>query len=289
MMRLITGVPGAGKSLFAVSEIIKMVKEGRKVFTNIAGMDYEGVFPLEDTDWRNYPEGSLIVYDEAHQIFRATGRPGLSNDPVISEMDMHRHRGYDLWFSTQFPGKVHHEIRRMCDEHYHLLRQFGSSRSTIYKWPEAVDSSDRSERAIADKTPFSFPKSIYKHYKSSSIHTSKVRIPSKLKFLATVVVLISSFVAYRLVSAGGFTSLAMASEAQISPAPVVIAGGAAERPGDTGGSTFSPTPAIGGCVWSARGCQCYTTKLEPIPLSDSECRTLADKPLAMSLRLGKER
>lgn len=132
MMRLITGVPGAGKTLFAVSEILKVKKENdalekagdkpRLIYTNIAGMEMEGVYPLEDTDWRNYPDGFLIVYDEAHQIFRATGRPGFFGDPIITEMDMHRHRGFDLWFITQFPLKVHHEIRYMVDEHYHLLR-----------------------------------------------------------------------------------------------------------------------------------------------------------------------
>ena len=59
MMRLITGTPGAGKSLFAVSEIVKAVKDGRTVYTNIEGMDLEGVFPLDDKDWRNNDRSAL--------------------------------------------------------------------------------------------------------------------------------------------------------------------------------------------------------------------------------------
>ena len=164
MMRLITGTPGAGKSLFAVSEIVKAVKDGRTVYTNIEGMDLEGVFPLDDKDWRNYPDGSLVVYDEAHQTFRATGRPGLSSDAVISEMDMHRHRGFDLWFITQFPTKVHHEIRSMCDEHYHLLRQFGAKQATLYKWPESADVKDTAARSNADRSLFRYPKECFKYY-----------------------------------------------------------------------------------------------------------------------------
>lgn len=283
MMRLITGTPGAGKTLFAVSEILKAVKEDRVVYTNIEGMEMEGVFPLDELDWRKYPDGSLIVYDEAHQVFRATGRPGLSNDPVISDMDMHRHRGFDLWFITQFPTKVHHEIRNMVDEHYHLLRQFGAKQATLYKWPESVDVKDQGQRSVADKSLFRYPKDCFKYYKSASLHTAKLRIPSKLKFLGAVIALIATFVGWRLVSAGGFASLADPLDSQ-SPAPAMLAGGAAERPGEPLQSDY----VLGGCISSAKACQCYTGDLQPIPLPDHECRNLSDQPLAMGLKIEKK-
>src|SRR5690554_1348871 len=262
MMRLITGTPGAGKTLFTVSEIIQIAKDDpeRPIYTNIDGMNYPGVEPLTDTDWRNYPDGSLIVYDEAHQTFRATGRPGLSNDPVINEMDEQRHRGFDLWFVTQFPTKVHHEIRQMCDEHYHLLRQFGANQATIYKWPEAVDSKDPHQRAVADKSLFFYPKECYKYYKSATVHTAKLRIPAKLKFLAAIIAIIFTFVGYRVVTAGGFASLQDSST--VLPGPSgggVIGGGAAKRPADTTPTTTDYV--LGGCVSSNRGCQCYTKEL----------------------------
>lgn len=284
MMRLITGVPGAGKTLFAVSEIVKAVKDGRTVFTNIEGMDLEGVYPLDDRDWRNYPDGSLIVYDEAHQVFRATGRPGLSDDPVISDMDMHRHRGFDLWFITQFPTKVHHEIRNMVDEHFHLLRHFGAKQATLYKWPESVDVKDQGQRSVADKSPFRYPKECFKYYKSASLHTAKLRIPAKLKFLFAVFSILATLVGYRLVSAGGFASL-QAPETVEQSSFVVGSGGAAERPAD---ATSLNEFVIGGCVSSARGCQCYTRELDPIPLQDFECRNIAENPLPMGLKIGKK-
>src|SRR5690554_3022659 len=284
MMRLITGVPGAGKTLFAVSEIVKAVKDGRQVFTNIEGMDLEGVFPLTEMDWREYPDGSLIVYDEAHQIFRATGRPGLSNDPVISDMDMHRHRGFDLWFITQFPTKVHHEIRNMVDEHYHLLRQFGAKQATLYKWPESVDVKDQGQRSVADKSVFRYPKECFKYYKSASLHTDKLRVPAKLKFMITVIVLLVSFVGYRLVDAGGLASLqAPDNGPTVITSPAEPGGGAAERPAGQEINDY----VLGGCISSAKACQCYTTELDPIPLADHQCRNLSSQPLAMSLKLKK--
>lgn len=287
MMRLITGVPGAGKTLFAVSEILKVVSESnRAVYTNIDGIDIDGVYPLgDDTDWRNYPDGSLIVYDEAHQVFRATGRPGLSGDPVINDMDMHRHRGFDLWFISQFPSKIHHEIRHMVDEHYHLIRQFGAKQSTLYKWPEATDVKDSHQRSIADKSFFRFPKKCFRYYKSASIHTAKLRVPAKLKFFAVVIVLIGTAVGYRLVSAGGLQSM----QAPPSDGHLVVGGGAgvgaAERP------TGTPSPldglVLGGCISSARACQCYTSELLPIPLPDADCRNLSEMPLATSLKIDR--
>jgi zona occludens toxin (predicted ATPase) len=286
MMRLITGTPGAGKTLFAVSEIIKAVKDGRVVYTNIEGMDFAGVYPLDDTDWRNYPDGSLIVYDEAHQIFRATGRPGLSNDPIINDMDMHRHRGFDLWFITQFPTKVHHEIRSMCDEHYHLLRQFGAKQATVYKWPEAVDAKDQHQRSVADKSLFRYPKDCFKYYKSASVHTAKLRIPAKLKFLFSVIAIIFSIVGYRVYAAGGLASMQAAPSDPVVSAPGWgVGGGAAERPADT---TPLSSVVVGGCISSARACQCYTPDLEPIPMQDFECRNLSEQPLAMGLKIGKK-
>lgn len=284
MMRLITGTPGAGKTLFAVSEIVKAVKEGRTVYTNIEGMDLEGVFPLTENDWREYPDGSLIVHDEAHQIFRATGRPGLSSDPIINDMDMHRHRGFDLWFISQFPTKVHHEIRSMCDEHYHLLRQFGAKQATLYKWPEAVDAKDQHQRSVADKSLFRYPKDCFQHYKSASVHTAKLRVPAKLKFLLTVIAIIFSFVGYRVYASNGFASM-QAPETVDQSSFVVGSGGAAERPAD---ATSLNEFVIGGCVSSARGCQCYTKELDPIPLQDFECRNIADNPLPMGLKIGKK-
>lgn len=291
MMRLITGTPGAGKTLFAVSEILQLVKDGREVFTNIAGIDIDGVtFVPEDGDfdWRNYPDGSVFVYDEAHQIFRATGKPGLSNDPIISDMDMHRHRGFDLWFITQFPTKVHHEIRSMCDEHYHLLRQFGAKQATLYKWPEAVNSSDPQQRQVADSSLFRYNKEWFKYYRSASEHTSKLRIPAKLKMFAVVIIIAFAIVGYRLVDAGGFQSIQGRTD---SPPPAATAKAEPRAAGGGGSLLVSPPDteffALGGCVSSNLACQCYTPEMEPIPMNDAECRNVSEQPLPMNLSLKK--
>lgn len=68
MMYLITGMPGNGKTLYAVDFIRKERAKGREVFSDIKGLTIEGVQPAPD-DWRTIPNGALVVYDEAHKRF----------------------------------------------------------------------------------------------------------------------------------------------------------------------------------------------------------------------------
>lgn len=278
MMQLITGVPGAGKTLYAVQRIVDEVKEGREVYTNIAGIAVDGVQPIpEHNDWRELPDGSLVVYDEAHQIFPTSGRPGLSSDPRINDMDMHRHRGFDLCFVTQFPTKVHHEIRSMVDDHVHLLRNFGAPSATVYRWPEATNVNDREARGRADSSPWVYPRSLYKLYKSSEIHTAKTRIPAKIKFVGLVVLVLGTFVGCRLASAGGFASI------NTQPAAVAdVSASAIAKPRRT---TPASVPQFSGCVASARFCRCYDNNGDPVEQTEFDCLAHAhgDRPGAFNL------
>ena len=77
MITLITGTPGAGKTLYAVSlldkyakENIKLLQNGqepRPLYADIDGLDMEGV-EMPPDDWRDTPEGSVIFYDEIQEV-----------------------------------------------------------------------------------------------------------------------------------------------------------------------------------------------------------------------------
>lgn len=278
MMKLITGVPGAGKTLLAMQMIEEELKKGRDVFTNIDGCSIPGIQEMpDDNDWRNLPDGSAVFYDEAHQIFKGTGKPGLSNDPIINQMDEHRHRGFDLFFITQFPTKVHHEIRSMVDEHHHLLRQFGAPSATVYKWPEAANVSDRDARQLADTRMFVYPKHLYKFYKSATEHTAKLKIPAKIKMLGIVVGILGSIVGYRLVSQGGF---AFMSDAHAGD---VVSVGVEAQPRRAETVPVAPVFALSGCISSQLHCMCFSHDGDPVDLDDAVCRTYVDGPLPRSI------
>lgn len=74
MLTAISAPPGTGKSLKCVQIIEESLRKSpnRLIFTNIIGLNMPGVLPIVSSankpfDWRDLPDGSLVVYDEAHE------------------------------------------------------------------------------------------------------------------------------------------------------------------------------------------------------------------------------
>ena len=75
MLTVISAPPGSGKSLHCVEILENTVRKNpnRFVFTNIIGINLPGVLPIPSCpshapfDYRSLPNGSLLVYDEAHE------------------------------------------------------------------------------------------------------------------------------------------------------------------------------------------------------------------------------
>lgn len=184
MMTLITGTPGSGKTLYAVSRIIEEAKKGRMIFTNIEGLKIPGVYPMpDDLDWRQTPDGSLIVYDEAqqHEMFKNLGK-GNSKEPIVSDMEVHRHTGHDLYFITQHPRLISSHVRSLIGEHINVHRPYGAPIASAYRWaiceenPNTKTAQGRSEANF--QVPFK--KEWFKYYKSATVHTHKLRIPPNI-------------------------------------------------------------------------------------------------------------
>lgn len=219
MLTLISGQPGNGKSLMAMDVMRSEYErnkaanalppdnpkheELRRFFTNIEGAtqaENPGAFPwvelLEPSaDWTTLPHGSFVVYDEAHsdgktpglerygRLFPGTGKPGESDDPRIRAMSTHRHYGVDLVFITQWPSKIHHDIRRLAGAHIHMNRALGMERAGVLRWSRVQsDPYDESQRGKAEEEIWAFPKDLYGRFKSATLHTSshKFRMPKKV-------------------------------------------------------------------------------------------------------------
>lgn len=214
MMYLISGQPGNGKTLRAMSMALEFyeqnqhqVKEGkaqpRRFFTNIAGATVEegaDAFPWmeklpEHNDWTQLPDGSFVIYDEAHsdgntqglerygKLFPSTGKPGESDDPRIRAMSTHRHRGFDLVFVTQWPNKIHHQVRTLIGSHTHMNRSFGMQRAGVLTWSRVQsDPYDEKVRDKAEEEIWAYPKALYARYRSATLHTAshKFKVPKKV-------------------------------------------------------------------------------------------------------------
>lgn len=330
MLYLITGQPGNGKSLLAMQMLrdehdrnaaaVKAGKEQpRRFFTNIAGATGEEnaeAFPWverlpEHNDWTQLPDGSYVVYDEAHsdgktpglerygELFPATGRPGESSDHRVRAMSTHRHRGFDLVLITQYPNKVHHQVRTLVGEHVHLNRAMGLNASGLFRWTRTqVDPYDEQQREKAEEEVWTHPKDLHKRYKSSSLHTAshKFRIPKKAwaglsKLVVTLLVFWGLWhflikpderphgeaVTEEREAAQGPASL-LAAAPPASQEPSLLPG-----TGAYGAVRTETAPLLAGCVSSDRGCRCWNGDGLPIDMAQQQCQDVLSKPLPINV------
>lgn len=166
----------------------------RTIYTNIADLRLSQSRSLpKNCDWRKTPQGSFFVIDEA-QLIPIFSEEARTIDPIVKELTIHRHKGYDFLFITQDPSFVNKYIRKLASHHTHLINIFGWEQSMKIEWtvvqenPNAVRSLSRSENI----SRWRFPEHVYKLYKSSTIHTRKKRIPKKLVFLSILAVIFFS-------------------------------------------------------------------------------------------------
>lgn len=193
-IKLITGIPGSGKTLFAVSELKKELEKNqtsdspRKIYCDITGLKIHGIEP-PPLDWRQTPPNSLLIYDEAqlHKEFKA--QRGTTPYKAVEELTIHRKTGHELWFITQDPKRLHNDILAMVEQHYHLDRPYGAKLASIYQYrgaernPIGVTVKQRAE----NKQLFAYDKSLYELYESSQVNDGiKLRLPKELVFWVCV-------------------------------------------------------------------------------------------------------
>lgn len=195
MIRIITGLPGAGKTLFALWYVQREFR-GREVY-------YDGIEGLRlpwseleggGKEWAGVPDGSVVVIDEAQRIFRTRG-VGAVVPAHVQGLETHRHRGIDLVLITQHPKLIDTHVRRLCGEHFHVVRAFGVTASVVHRWGELVDDPDKS-RADSLRTNFEFPRELYDVYKSAEVHTHKRKIPWRVYSVIALPVVAIGLMAY---------------------------------------------------------------------------------------------
>jgi len=84
MATVISAPIRTGKTLYSMQIIDKASKKEphRRIYTNIIGCSYPGVIMIQSTtnkpfDWRDLPNGSILIYDEAHE------HPAFSKDDLL--------------------------------------------------------------------------------------------------------------------------------------------------------------------------------------------------------------
>lgn len=317
-INLLTAVPGSGKSLFIVQMIDELLQpkydaDGqllpmRQIYTNIDGLKREKFkFPenihvfetptmsgenVEIFDWRDCPEGSVVIYDEAHFFF-----PQSKQTPeILLELTIARHKAVELHFVTQDASQLHHQIRNLVGNHKHLYNAMGAQASTLYEWQHFCASpNSRYEQTRAQQSFWVYPKQYYDYYVSASVHTRKLKIPKQIKRLLFIIALIFTVCGYSLYSRGGLKTF-MAGDSppldEISETPVL-------QQSDTsnvtnlieidlskpyGWAALPPVSAVRGCVANKikNWCQCFGENNTPLQMEHAQCLSVLSKPLPFS-------
>jgi zona occludens toxin len=318
MIITITGLPGNGKTLFALNWVkAKAEKEGRQVF-------YSGITDLntavlpwtecEPTKWFELPPGSIIVIDECQRVFRPRMH-GSAVPDFVAQLETHRHLGVDLVLITQHPMLIDSNVRRLVGLHFHVVRKFGLQAATVHEWGAIKETCDKN-REDSSRHDFVYPKAAYTWYKSAEVHTHKARIPARVWWLGAVVLGLAgavytgySFWSKRL---SGQHADEMAQTMGVTPAstaPRVVtrtAAASSSGPMTTEAYLRAHAPRIPGlphtapvydettkpqeapypaaCIASYSRCHCYTTQATRLHMPEDLCRTIARDGFFMAWR-----
>lgn len=165
----------------------------RTIYTNISACKIDFARALT-YDWRECPDGSLIVIDEVQLLEPYSDTKDKSN-PIIQDLTVHRHRGFDFYFITQYPSLLHPTVKVLVGVHYHLTRPYGM-KTVVYQYGSAKDNPNALVNKMNREARFMFTpqQRIFKLYKSTTIDTHKKRFPKGIiVFLIWIIAAIAFF------------------------------------------------------------------------------------------------
>lgn len=315
MIYLITGTPGSGKTLYAVSTLIQKLaaekikdKQGndttrRVVIDNIPALllphtlmapgeqslDGSSMNPTTDGlglwNWFDWCQaGDVLVVDEVQRWWRPRGA-GVKPPAMIALLETHRHKGVDFIIITQHPNLLDQNVRRLVGRHIHVRRMFGMARAVIYDWDSC--SVDVSRVKNAAKSLWSFPKTAYKLYASSQLHTKqRQKIPlwtaiPILAIAAGVFVIPKAFgvISNAATGKGVSPGLDALVAKQTSTVPVPLTPASQVRQiGIPGASVGVPLlaqskPESIGCIAVRDRCGCFNSQGAKVEVEPEQCKS----------------
>lgn len=113
MIRCFTGLPGAGKTNALVYVAHKALKQGRKVYSNVA---IKGCNKIDFADLLEYrfPRGAVVLLDEGGRNFSARAWKNLPEE-VFDLFTLHRHLDLDMYIAVQDFGMIDINLRRVVE------------------------------------------------------------------------------------------------------------------------------------------------------------------------------
>lgn len=302
MLTIITGTPGAGKSLYAVWDVARKVPQStiptesgplpRRLLSNIKGLllDHEKIGAEELNTWQTWAKaGDVIVFDEVQEVWRPRSLSSKVPD-CIAALETHRHMGVDIVLITQHPMLVDPNVRRLVNQHIHM-RRVTKTLAMVYEWDSCNPLS--SLKGSINTRSWWHPKAAYGLYKSAEAHTKPTaRIPKILWLGVAALALLAYMVPVVYGRVGNAFNPEAKSPGQTPAAQTITVEEDRPEPAQSQEPTQTPEPEPvalmppeppAGCIVTAKGCGCFDAKGVALPPVPAICEALATAPPPASL------
>lgn len=281
MLSLITGTPGAGKTLLAVWDIYSAVQAGRLVYARVEGINIPGVQAFPQDGWTSCKDGALVVIDEAQELWpRDKDRTSALPKTEIEAMERHRHRGFDIIIITQHPSLINAHILALVGKHRHLVRVMGTGNVRLFTMDQASERLAKSDLRAALIQPWRHPKVVFGMYRSAQLHPPRQPIPM---VLVVAIVGVVGLASYAVWGVGNFFDTGEEEAEQPVTASSSIPAIAWAEKYTASATQAVPVPVseavdtITGCYADRLRCRCVGARAAEI--SDAQCRGLIGSPI----------
>lgn len=300
MITLFTGSPGAGKTASLVDFLSKLPGDRPLFVDGLNGLTLPHTV-VDANDWpAQLPDGAILVIDEVQRVWRPRG-PGAKVPDSVAQLETHRHRGIDVFVTTQAPRLLDSNVRGLVGRHVHI-RDTGILGRYWYEWPECNDAMNW--KTCINKKRISLPKKAFALYTSASIHTVPVRgVPRALLvgIFALILFAVLAFGVYRIVQRTQAPALPVSEVLAVAPGTSTVSKSAvaAGRNGPiddrvdfihrvSNKPESAPAydhlrvvvamPVVVGAICINDACKCLTAQGSNAGLSPQECRSWVDDP-----------
>lgn len=306
---LITGKPGTGKTVFAVSGYIKPeLQKGRIVYTNgIPDLKFRHIeLTKEDLnrwDEREPVEGrqgvyelttikedALIVVDEAADVWPALHVKEIPQ--FLQYLRKHRKHALDFLLLTQDPHFLHPHVLLNVDRHIHLVTDWRGTYS--YEWPEyCANPIMPSNQNRAVSKPYKLDKTVFTEFYSATKHLPKAKrsVPKMVYAALAMLFLVpaASYGVYNTISSkleSPVTELAIAEEPEkkispdiqssFIPASESVVNNAPVRQSMSMLSDAYDWSQVSACLSSKTNCVCYGRSAQRLNIDPATCAAAID-------------
>jgi hypothetical protein len=272
--------------------------------------DFAELWPGPIEEWTKLPRGSVLLVDEAHNVFPKRS-PHAKPPEWVAKLAEIRHFGIRMLIVTQDPRDLDSFVRRRVGVHYHVSRKTGHNYAVIHEFrPHSENPRDPRAQKTAQHQIWKYPKDLFGSYKSTTMHMVKPRLPWKFWLLPLLAIVAAYFVWKTYSHLTGMATVPDEVDLSGTAAPSMAQVVGLQQPQGEGernpwrdAASFAEahTPLLRGVPWSAPiysslqptsvpelycvivgdtrewsgTCRCYSEQVTPIDMDNASCRKAA--------------